>query len=289
MGRMQDALKKAAEERERRRMMESKTTGVPAPEAPLSDPAPEVVVPRTQRVRAPEHPREQPREQRRRTGELARIPAAPVKPGPDERLVVFYTPSDPRAEDLRKVRANLLALDPRPKTIMIASGARNEGKSLLAANLALTLLEMGEREVLLVDANLRHPQLAKLVGGRSEPGLSDVITAEGGGLETAITDTAVPRLKLLPAGSGGVDAARQLQPDVLKDILERVRDRFAFVVIDTPSSTDYADAVLMSNDVDGVLVVVNVGGGRRKATQTVLGALEGARARVLGTVIVTGT
>ena len=87
--------------------------------------------------------------------------------------------------------------------------------------------------------------------------------------------TAIPRLKLLPAGSGGVDAARQLQPDVLKDVLERVRDRFAFVVVDTPSSNDYADAVLMSNDVDGVLVVVNVGGGRRKATQTVLEALEG--------------
>ena len=106
----------------------------------------------------------------------------------------------------------------------------------------------------------------------------------------AITDTAIPRLKLLPAGSGGVDAARQLQPDVLKDVLERVRDRFAFVVVDTPSSNDYADAVLMSNDVDGVLVVVNVG---RRPAEGDPDRARGARGRrgrrLLGTVIVTGT
>ena len=53
---------------------------------------------------------------------------------------------------------------------MVASGARDEGKSLLAANLALTLLEMGEREVLLVDANLRHPELAELVGAPDRAG-----------------------------------------------------------------------------------------------------------------------
>jgi Mrp family chromosome partitioning ATPase len=160
---------------------------------------------------------------------------------------------------------------------------------VLAANLALTLHEMEEREVLLVDANLRHPELAGLFGMRPSPGLADVIDSDGAALDAAIVSTGIPGLKLLPAGAGGVAAARQLQPDVLKRILDRLQDRFAFVIVDTPATCDYADAVLMSNDVDGVLVVVKVGGGRRKATRTAVDALEGSKARLLGTVIVTGT
>jgi capsular exopolysaccharide synthesis family protein len=295
MGRMQDALKKAAEERERKRLMESH--GAPAAPPPAED------VPSFDRpLEARPEPRTEPRSvaapprapERRGKPERAPTPhpvapSAPHRHGVDERLIVFHLPSDERAEELRKVRANLLSFDPRPRTIMVTSGAPREGKSLLAANLALTLLEMGEREVLLVDANLRHPELASLLGTRSSPGVCEVIAADAAAIDSAIVDTGVPGLKLLPAGAAGVAAARQLQPDMLKGMLDRLRDRFAFVIVDTPATCDYADAVLMSNDVDGVLVVVKVGGGRRKATRTALDALEGSKARILGTVIVTGT
>jgi protein-tyrosine kinase len=298
MGRMQDALKKAAEERERKRLLESHGTTAPPAEAPAPAPAAAPPVFEPGHLAAPRRTPERPR-----TGER---PAAPVKPVPtpippptaapvhrkggvDERLIVFHAPSDERAEELRKLRANLLSFDPRPRTIMVTSGAPREGKSVLAANLALTLHEMEEREVLLVDANLRYPELAGLFGARPSPGLAEVIESDGVSLDAAIVPTGIPGLKLLPAGAGGVASARQLQPDVLKRILDKLRDRFAFVIVDTPATCDYADAVLMSNDVDGVLVVVKVGGGRRKATRTAVDALEGSKARLLGTVVVTGT
>jgi capsular exopolysaccharide synthesis family protein len=277
MGRMQDALKKAAEERERRRIAEGHVT--PPERDPLDfefqrkdkDEDAAVVTRALERHRAAE----------------AAPPMEEIRRTADERLVVFHSPSDERAEEFRKIRANLLSLDPRPRTIMVTSGAPNEGKSLTAANLALTLLETGEPEVLLVDANLRYPELSELLGAPQSPGLGDVIMADGEGVSAAIVKTAIPGLFLLPAGSSGIAAARQLKPDALKRLLDGLRGRFGFIVIDTPSTCDYADAVLLSNDVDGVLVVVRVGSGRRAATKKTLDALEASKARVLGTVVLT--
>jgi capsular exopolysaccharide synthesis family protein len=279
---MQDALKKAAEERERRRVAEGHVAPAPAPERETPDftalpPGGDASLV----TRALE---------RQRAAERAEAAVAEIRAKADERLVVFHAPSDERAEEFRKIRANLVALDPRPRTIMVTSGAHGEGKSLTAANLALTLLETGEREVLLVDANLRHPELSELLGVPQGPGLGDVITAERGTTAAgAIVKTPIPGLFLLPAGAGGIAAARQLKPDVLKRILDGLRDRFAFIVIDSPAVADYADAVLLSNDVDGVLVVVRVGSGRRTATLKTIEDLEASKARLLGTVVLTGS
>jgi capsular exopolysaccharide synthesis family protein len=275
MGRMQDALRKAAEERERKRLAQA-----PPPQRPEPPPL--------------EFERE-PREgatvaralERQRVEGPAVTPIEHVRKAADERLVVFHAPTDERAEEFRKIRATLLAFDPRPRTILVTSGAPSEGKSVTAANLALTLLEMGEPEVLLVDANLRHPELSELLGAPKGPGLGEAVLGGAGDPSRFVAPTAIPGLFLLPAGSGGIAAARQLKPDVLKQLLEGPRGRFGFIIVDSPSTCDYADAVLLSNDVDGVVLVVRVGSGRRSATVKAISALESARARVLGTVVLT--
>jgi capsular exopolysaccharide synthesis family protein len=299
MGRMQDALKKAAEERERKRISDS--VGLQAREAadlkfrkPDADHAPPPAAHPAPAVHpTPAHPvPAHPAPARRPSDRPAPAPRPATAPAPlhaDERLIVHHAPSDKRAERFRKIRANLLSLDPRPTTIMLTSGAPNEGKSVTAANLALSLHEMGESDILLVDANLRHPELAGLLGVGSGPGLGEVISTDGMNVESVIAKTRIPGLYLLPAGAGGVAAARQLQPDVLKHVIDCVRSRFGFVIVDTPAISDYADAVLMSNDVDGVLLVVKIGRGRRSATTTAVEALEASKARLLGTVVMTGS
>jgi capsular exopolysaccharide synthesis family protein len=280
MGRMQDALKKAAEERERKRLAEG---GHPAPpeSGPVafdfSRPDEEAAVV----TRA--------LERKRVAGRATPVVAEAARPSTDERLVVFHAPSDERAEEFRKIRANILSLDPVPRTMLVTSGASNEGKSLTAANLALTLLETGQSEVLLVDANLRYPELADILAIPPGPGLGDVLGGDAEKIASAIVATSIPGLFLLPAGAGGIAAARQLKPAVLKRVLDCVRGRFSFVVVDSPAASDYADAVLMSTDVDGVLVVVRVGSGKRSATARAVEDLESSKARVLGTVVLTGT
>jgi capsular exopolysaccharide synthesis family protein len=279
MGRMQDALKKAAEERERRRMADARVA------APAERGQPPIELRREDEAAVVTRALE-----RHRAGEAAKTAPPEARRQADERLVVFHSPTDERAEEFRKIRATLLALEPRPRTILVTSGAPGEGKSLMAANLALTLLEMGEREVLVVDANLRHPELSEILGAPEGPGLADLVAAPGSAaVANAIVKTAVPRLFLLPAGHGGIAAARQLQPAALRRVLEGLEERFGFIIVDTPAACDYADAILLSNDVDGVLVVVKVGSGRRAATKKVIDDLESARARLLGTVVLTGS
>ena len=164
MGRMEDALRKAAEERERKRLGEG--AGTPqagsTEESPVADSA------------APARPTGEPNTAARAAGRAA-VPAR-VSVTPDERLVVFNAPSDERSEQFRKIRANLMALRPVPRVLMVTSGAPSEGKSLAAANLALTFLEIEAGEVLLVDANLRYPEVARLLATRPGPGLSEVLT-----------------------------------------------------------------------------------------------------------------
>jgi capsular exopolysaccharide synthesis family protein len=273
---MQDALRKAAEERERKRVAEGRAAPPergPRPDEIARKPAEGATVSRAlDRSAATEAPPAPVEEVRRRV---------------DERLVVFHLPSDERAEEFRKIRANLLALDPRPRTILVTSGAPNEGKSVTAANLALTLLEMGEPEVLLVDANLRHPELSGLLGAPSGPGPAEAVLGSAADVGDCVVPTAVPGLFLLPAGKAGVTAARQLKPDALRQFLVRLKDRFGFIIADSPAVCDYADAVLISNDVDGVVVVVRVGSGRRSATRNAIRALDSSKARVLGTVVLT--
>ncbi len=285
MGRTEDALRKAAEERERKRLLEQGHA------RPAEGRLPEVAVDNP--IEHPEGRVSQALNTLHAANTAAR--AAAMAPVParaaaraDERLVLLHAPSDPRAEQFRKIRANIMALKPSPRSILITSGAPGEGKSLTAANLALTLLEVGAGEVLLVDANLRHPELAQLLAARPGPGLGELISGVERSAAAVIQKTEIPGLALLAAGSAGIGAARLLAPAALKRAIESVSSSYRFVVVDSPAVTDYADSAIMSGDVDGVLLVVSVGGGRRDATRKAVEVLEGSNARLLGTVVMSG-
>jgi polysaccharide biosynthesis transport protein len=273
MGTMEDALKKAAEERERARAAESarksgaaKAEPRTAVEAAADEPAP-----RTAAKAAVASP------------SLSRASARM-----DERLVVVREPHGERSEQFRKIRAAIAAAKPTPRTILVTSGAPAEGKSLFAANLALAFVETRQGDVLLIDGNLRNPELAAIVAGRPGPGLSEALTGAERDLAGLIQETEAPGLWFLAAGSVGAAAAQVLAPEVMKRALERVPSRFRFVVVDGPSAVDFADVPLMAPDVDGVVVVVKVETGRRAASKRAVELLENVGARVLGSVVWSG-
>ncbi len=288
MGRMEDALRKAAEERERKRLLDRPGAAAGATSGPAhsggigaADP------PRAE----PEH-RDPPPRAAHEPNTAARVaafnpPAGRITAAPDERLIVLHSPSDPRAEQFRKLRANLFSLRPAPRVIMVTSGAKGEGKSLAAANLALTLLEIEAGDVLVVDANLRHPELAGLLAVRTGPGLSEALAGHESNRRSVVQASPIPGLSVVAAGAAGVAAARLLAPATLKSFLDEVGAGFKYIVVDTPCVTDYADATLMASDVDGVIIVVAVGAGVRESTKKAVDVLEASRARILGTMVVT--
>lgn len=138
--------------------------------------------------------------------------------------------------------------------VMIASAVAGEGKSLTAANLAITLSESYQRRVLLVDADLRRPTLHSIFNVPRSPGLTDALTAvdDRQGCVHAITD----HLSVLPAGKLTVDPIAGLTSARMRHIIGAARTTYTWVVIDTPPVGVLTDASLLSSMVDATILVV---------------------------------
>jgi capsular exopolysaccharide synthesis family protein len=169
------------------------------------------------------------------------------------------------------------------QVLLVTSTLAGEGKSLTALNLAKTLASSDER-VLLVDADLRRPQLSALLRARREPGLADVV-AGGGRVEDAV-QTLTGELSLLPAGTAVArNPADLLATETFRALLARLRGTYDRIVLDTPPVGAVADALVLAPLADGVLVVARSGKVTRDAVAGVLERLAQARGRVLGIVL----
>ena len=140
------------------------------------------------------------------------------------------------------------------KVAMIASAVAGEGKSLTAANLALTLSESYRRNVLLIDADLRRPSQHSIFQVSGAPGLSDgLISVEEPKLPLHRLSS---RLTVLPAGRPTSDPIGAITSDRMRRLIEEAREVFDWVIIDTPPVGLLTDAALLASMADGVLLVV---------------------------------
>jgi len=162
-------------------------------------------------------------------------------------------------EQYRKLAAVLhhLQAGRGAKVAMLASAVTGEGKTLTAANLALTLSESFHRRVLLVDADLRRPSLHRLFDTENAVGLNDGLKAEHDAKLPTIEIT--PRLSLLTAGRPNPDPMSSLTSNRMRRIIEEAAAHFDWVVLDTPPITLLPDANLLAEMADVVLFVVGAG------------------------------
>lgn len=165
------------------------------------------------------------------------------------------------------------------RSVMVTSALPGDGKTMTAVNLALVLSESYHKQVLLIDADLRHPSIAKLgIGGA---GLSEGLGAKH---DQKLTLTAItPRLTLLPAGRPVPDPISLLTSTRMRRIVTEATERFDWVIVDAPPMGPVTDANLLAAMVDGTLLVVRAGTTQYPAVQK---AVEGiGRERLLGVVL----
>jgi len=216
-----------------------------------------------------------------RVPDLAKLPGAnPVALLQDEDERHAY------AESYRSLRSALLFLpleEERPKLMLITSAVPDEGKSTIAANLARTLAIGGAR-VVLVDGDLRKGHLHTVLGLESGPGLSDVLR-QPGSLDAAIQKNGQPNLHFLSRG-GLVHSPGDLflSPE-LDRILDQLRQRFDYVLIDSSPIFAADDATTLAHKVDGTLFVVRNRFSRASAVREALTLLYQRQANVLGVVL----
>jgi capsular exopolysaccharide synthesis family protein len=224
--------------------------------------------------------------------EPARVPPAVPRPQTtrpevgvlDPVLVAALAPHSLAAEQYRALRTRIIqAENGRPiRVVMVTSPGKGDGKSVNAANLALTMAQQFQSRVLLLDADLRHPQAHRLLGVHDGPGLADVLMG-GADIDEALVTVPGQSLWLLPAGLPPGHPAELLGSSAMRRVVDTLRTRFDRIIVDTPPVAPLADVRILAPMTDGVVVVVRAGVTPRPAIERALAGFD--RSRLLGVVL----
>ena len=186
--------------------------------------------------------------------------------GSDEtQMFLLERPSAPESQALRSLYSSLRFMQGArmPQVLLVASPHSGEGKTTLSINLAMALAEQGT--TCLVDADMRKPDIARAFGLHSKLGMSDVLQGRAKLPEALFPASAVPDLTILPAGSPCEDAAKLVLSEALPELIRELRERFQFVLIDSPPILPVADARVLSVLADGVILVGRAGKTKRES------------------------
>jgi succinoglycan biosynthesis transport protein ExoP len=189
------------------------------------------------------------------------------------------------SEAFRGLRTSLLLsrADDRPRVVLVSSPAAGEGKSSVAANLACVLAREGK--TCLVEGDLRRPQAAAALGIYPEAGLSNVLNGDLP-LESCLTTLPkIPNLSILAAGPLTDNPADLLGSDQMRALVQALRNRFEYVVIDSPPILSFSDARILSSLADAVVVVSRHGRSTRRSIIRCTQLLDEVRAPIAGVVL----
>jgi exopolysaccharide/PEP-CTERM locus tyrosine autokinase len=181
-------------------------------------------------------------------------------------------------EEFNKLRSSIIALTRREdflNTIMVTSTVSEEGKSMTALNLAISLAKEHDHTVLLVDTDLRRPAIHKYLGLTPEKGLVHCLRDELP-LEEALIKTGLGKLVILPAGEAISDPVDLLASQRMKQIVKELKERYPerYVIFDTPPAMPFADAGILAGFIDAVLFVVREGKAEREDVEKTLKELK---------------
>ncbi|MDQ3025355.1 MAG: chain length determinant protein tyrosine kinase EpsG [Pseudomonadota bacterium] len=211
----------------------------------------------------------------------------PSSEGPSRELVSAFAPFHPRTEELRALRTQLLIRWYNPeqgrKSLVVASPESGEGRSYLAANLAVVFSQLGAR-TLLVDADLRKPRQHQIFGLPEGQGLSTLLSGRSDHKAT-FPVPGMTRLSVLPAGPLPPNPQELLSRPVFAAFMKDLQSVYDVIIIDTPPAKKYADVQSVTFRASDALVVARKNHTPLASTQKVIRALADTGARVVGTVV----
>jgi succinoglycan biosynthesis transport protein ExoP len=220
-------------------------------------------------------------------GDHAQLGAAEFQASSVE-MVSHSQPKSPISEAFRGMRTSLLLSQPDhpPRVILVTSALPREGKTTSAVNLAVTLAQLGDSTIL-VDADLRKPSIRKALNlpNTTEAGLSSYLAGVATLGEASIPHPQIRNLVAMPTGPIPPNPADLLSSNRMKEVIEELRAKYKFVVIDSPPIMAATDAVILSSLTDGVVLVVRSGETPKEIFLRCRDLLVGVKGRVLGVVL----
>jgi capsular exopolysaccharide synthesis family protein len=190
---------------------------------------------------------------------------------PEARLVALAAPDSAAAEQYRVLHQRVLRLAARRplRVLAVTSAGRREGRTLTAANLAMTAAREG-RATVLVEADLRRPSLARLLGLAPRPGIAEILAGRADLGQALIR---IGPLALLLAGDAGSDPGALVRSVAAPGLLDQLRAAHDLVVLDAPPVLAFSDGDRLSGDADAALLVVRAGATPRQVVRLALDAL----------------
>lgn len=214
-------------------------------------------------------------------GEISFDPAAATRP-----LIHRDDVNSERAEAYRSLRTNIQFLGSGSTdghTMAVTSARPSEGKTTTTANLGIALSKSGFR-TLVIDADLRRPKVASMLGLEDAAGLTDVLVGRAE-LDDVVQDWGVERLAVLPAGTVPPNPSELIATEAMRQVLHQVRSFYDVVLIDTPPVLAVTDATLVSTIADTTLLVVAANQTKRSDVDAAVGALARVGQRADGVVL----
>lgn len=205
---------------------------------------------------------------------------------PCKKLSIAHDPYAPRSEKIRALRTELvLRLGPTSlaTTVAVMSPAKGDGRSLLTAELALALAQLG-KPTLLVDADLRNPGQHMLFNCQSEQGLSTLLSDPGARVGV-YSVAGHPQLHVLPAGTPPNNPLELLSASRFATMVNSWRSQYAYILFDTSPTAGYADALTVATVTSKVLLVTRAHQTMLKDAKEMMRRLSVTQAEILGSVL----
>jgi len=200
-------------------------------------------------------------------------------------LVTHGHPKSILSEAYRNIRTSILLSfsEKPPKKIVITSPNPSEGKTTTVINTAIALSQTGA-QVLIIDGDMRHPRIHKIFNEENGAGLSNFLSGNSP-LDSIIKKTEVPNLYYIPSGPIPPNPSELIGSKLFKVMMDSLGKKFDHIVLDSPPALGFADSVILSTTVDGVILVVLGGKTPRETLQRAKEVLHQVNAKILGVVI----
>jgi capsular exopolysaccharide synthesis family protein len=200
-------------------------------------------------------------------------------------LVTLHSPKSTASESFRGVRTGILFSSPdnAPQAILVSSAGPGEGKTLCAANLAVTMAEAGSRVVLL-DCDMRRPRVHRLFDIGRDIGISNLLV-KSTEIEEARVATETPNLDVIPCGPIPPNPSEIIGSKRMIQLIDSLRKDYDRIIIDSPPLTAVTDSVILAQASDGVILIVRAGDTPRQVVLNGVTQLNSVNSHILGAVL----